>query len=175
MVLMLDKRNKMREVVLGLGGNDGDVFNTLINAILKIEQQIGSVKLKSSLYKTKAWGVEDQPDFINMVIVVLTKSTPIEVLTNCLSIEKDLGREREGKKKWHQRIIDIDVLFYDNEIIETKELLIPHPHLQDRNFVLFPLAEILPNNIHPISKKVFSNLKIESKDTQKVLLLEDKI
>lgn len=174
-VLKLDKRNKMEQIVLGLGGNEGDVKATLEKAISKIEEKIGEVVLKSSLYKTEAWGVEDQPDFINMVISISTQKLPLEVLKGCLSIEKELGREREDRIKWMERKIDIDVLFYGNEIVETKELTIPHPFIQERNFVLYPLAEISPKNVHPRLKKSFLELKSESKDKQQVFLLAAKI
>lgn len=175
MALKLDKRRDMNEVVLGLGGNEKDVIDTLRKTLIKIEQQLGQIKLKSSLYKTEAWGVTDQPDFINMVVIISTNNSPIEVLQCCLSIEKELGRDREGKLKWHQRTIDIDVLFYSNKIVKSKALILPHPLVQDRNFVLFPLAEILPNYKHPILKKTISRLKIETNDQQEVLLLNDKI
>jgi len=165
----------MEQVALGLGGNEGDVKKTLEKAILKIGEQIGEVALKSSWYKTAAWGVENQPDFINMVISILTPKRPQEVLALCLAIEKELGRERKGKEKWHQRVIDIDVLFYGDEVIKTTSLIVPHPFVQDRNFVLFPLAEILPKNIHPYLKKNFLELKEESLDKQGISLLEYKI
>lgn len=175
MVLMLDKRNFMKEVILGLGGNEGDVIDTLTKTIVKIEQQLGYVHLKSSLYQTEAWGVENQPDFINMVIAVQSSLSSEDVLSCCLSIEQDLGREREGKEKWHQRVIDVDVLFYEDKVIKTDSLTVPHPFIQERNFVLFPLAEILPNRQHPALKKTFLELKNESKDAQQVILLKYKI
>lgn len=175
MVLKLDKRNKMEEVVLGLGGNEGDVIATFKKAISKIEEQIGKVVLKSSLYKTEAWGVENQPDFINMVISISTQKSPKDVLSSCLLIEEELGRDREDKAKWTERKIDIDVLFYANEVIETKELMVPHPFVQDRNFVLFPLVEILPKNVHPKLGKSFLTLNKECEDQQQVILLDDKI
>ena len=162
----------MKQVILGLGGNEGDVVKTLQLAIKKINEEIGEVTLKSSFYKTAAWGVENQPDFVNMVVAILSNKSPQKVLELCLSIEKELGRNRDGKKKWHQRVIDIDVLFYGNEIIDTSILKVPHPFVQERNFVLCPLSEILPRNIHPHLKKSFEVLKNESNDTQEVTLLK---
>lgn len=165
----------MKEVVLGLGGNIGDVKETIQLAITKIHETIGDVKLKSSLYQTEAWGVKNQPDFINMVVLVETDELPIEVLNLCLLIEKELGRDREGKKKWSERVIDIDVLFYQDEIINSPELVIPHPYIQERNFVLFPLVEILPNRIHPLLKQSFLELKNTTSDMQNIFRLDRKI
>jgi len=165
----------MKQVVLGLGGNEGDVVEVLTVALNKVGNDIGEISLKSSLYKTSAWGVENQPDFINMVVSLKTSKTAEEVLKLCLSIEKELGRNRIGVKKWHQRVIDIDVLFYADEVIDLPHLKVPHPYVQERNFVLVPLAEILPNSIHPQFKKSFVQLKNESKDVQKVILLDGEI
>lgn len=150
------------KVVLGLGGNVGNVQNTLTKCIDLLSCKLGEVQLKSSLYKTKAWGVENQPDFINQVIEIETDLSPTECLTVCQNIEQELGRVRQAK--WHQRTIDIDVLFFNDEIINTPDLKIPHPFIQDRNFVLFPLAEILPNYRHPKLKKTILELKNSCSD-----------
>ncbi|MCO6500637.1 MAG: 2-amino-4-hydroxy-6-hydroxymethyldihydropteridine diphosphokinase [Vicingus serpentipes] len=165
----------MKQVVLGLGGNIGDTKKILSQAIHLINEEIGAVKLKSSLYQTKAWGVENQPDFINAVIAIETTLLPHEVLETCLSIEKKIGRDRLGKKKWTERMIDIDVLFYENEIIDTFSLKLPHSHIHERNFVLYPLAEILPNFKHPVLGKTALEMKNQAKDRQMVTLLKDKI
>jgi 2-amino-4-hydroxy-6-hydroxymethyldihydropteridine diphosphokinase len=165
----------MSQVVLGLGGNIGDVIAVLTKSICAIENEIGEVKLKSNLYQTQAWGVEDQADFTNMVVLIETDKTPHEVLFRCLSIEKKLGRNRKGAKKWGERIIDIDVLFYDDKLVNTPDLILPHPHLHERNFVLFPLVDILPELRHPILNKTIAELKKETKDNQRVILLEDNI
>ena len=145
------------KVVLGLGGNIGNVEITLAKCVDLLSCKLGEVQLKSSLYKTKAWGVENQPDFINQVIEIETTLNPIECLALCQEIEQKLGRLR--KEKWHERTIDIDILFFSTAIIDTPELKVPHPYIQDRNFVLFPLAEILPNYRHPKLKKTILELK----------------
>lgn len=156
------------QAVIALGGNIGDVKKILKNAIELIEKRIGSVTKQSSLYKTSAWGVNDQPDFINQVIVVKTEEEPETVLRECLAIEYDLGRRREFSKKWGQRLIDLDVLFYDNRIYNSEFLTLPHPLLQERNFVLYPLEEILPEYIHPTHGKSISELKKICTDTLEV-------
>jgi 2-amino-4-hydroxy-6-hydroxymethyldihydropteridine diphosphokinase len=160
MVLQIDKRKN--RVVLSLGGNIGEVQKVFENARGHLQKKIGGLVLSSSLYSTKAWGVEDQPDFLNQVVVLETKLSPLEVLRCCLSIEEELGRIR--KEKWHERIIDIDVLFYNDEIIDMEELVLPHPFIQDRNFILYPLVEIIPDFIHPRLEKTIIDLKNSCKD-----------
>lgn len=150
MVTGIDKRNFIENnVIIGLGGNIGDIQSTLLKAIQLIEIAIGPVFKKSATYQTEAWGVKDQPAFLNEVVSVKTNLDPTQVLSTCLSIEKKLGRNRLNAQKWHQRVIDIDVLFYDDQIIDLPQLEVPHPHLHHRNFVLVPLLEIMPHYIHP--------------------------
>ena len=146
----------MNKVYLSIGGNLGKRRANLAKAVFLINQQIGSVITVSSLYKTKAWGVENQPDFLNQVLIVETRLSPEQVLATALAIETKMGRKRE--RKWYTRLIDIDVLFYGQEVIKTDNLTLPHPFLQDRNFVLVPLAEIAPDYIHPILKKYVKEL-----------------
>lgn len=157
------------KVVLGLGGNEGNVSETLNKSHNMIRELIGEIDLQSSFYQTKAWGIESQPDFINQVIRVGTDLQPKEILIKCLEIEKILGRER--KQKWGQRTIDIDILFYDNIIVETPDLKIPHPYIHQRNFVLYPLSEILPKFNHPTLNKTILELKNECNDSLKVIKL----
>ena len=160
-------------VILGLGGNQGDVKETLQLAINLIENQLGKVNHVSSQYQTKAWGVEDQADFINQAIVLTTLVKPTEVLNTCLEIEQILGRKRGSNRKWKERIIDIDVLFYDNLIIETTALTLPHPYIHKRNFVLYPLTEIIPEYMHPILNKTVVELKKLCKDNLAVIKILD--
>ena len=162
MVVEMDKRNNL--VVLGLGGNVGDVKRTLKDAVKRLEGVLGEIVMSSSLYRTQAWGVENQPDFLNQAIVLDTKLPPNIVLKRCLEVEIELGRDRISGEKWQQRVVDIDVLFYNQEIIKTDDLTIPHPYIQERNFVLFPLVEIIPNFEHPILKKTVLELKKTSND-----------
>jgi 2-amino-4-hydroxy-6-hydroxymethyldihydropteridine diphosphokinase len=160
-----------KQVVLSLGGNVGNVQQTFVEAIVILEKKVGKLIGGSSLYKTSAWGVEDQPDFINQVVIFKTNNTPKEVLKKCLQIEGELGRERVGK--WQKRRIDIDLLFYENEIINTIDLKIPHPYLHQRNFVLFPLAELIPDFIHPLLGETIHTLKNKCQDKLKVIKLLD--
>jgi len=165
MVIEIDKRNKLsKQVVFSLGGNIGNVEQTLNLAINFINDRIGKVKLISSIYTTKAWGVENQSDFLNQVVSVESSLLPTEVLSLCLIIEKELGRNRINQKKWQERVIDIDILFYGEEIITLPELLIPHPYIGERNFVLYPLSDILPDFIHPVLKNTVQELKNSCQD-----------
>lgn len=157
------------KVVLGLGGNVGNVQQTLKKCHDLISVQMGSIILKSSFYKTKAWGVENQSDFINQVIVLETNLSATELLHSCLKVELQLGRKR--KEKWHERAIDIDILFYNDDIIKQPDLKIPHPYLQERNFVLIPLIEIMPNFVHPVFEETMEALKNKCKDTLNVIKL----
>ena len=148
---------KHKKTYLLLGSNLGDRELLLENAIKMIAKEIGKVFATSSVYETAAWGKTDQPSFLNLALGVETKLTPMELLNNLMTIEKKLGRVREGK--WGARLIDIDVILYDNEVISFGEILkIPHVEMQNRKFVLQPLAEIAPNQIHPILKKTILEL-----------------
>lgn len=146
-------------VYLLLGNNLGDRKAILNNAIVKIEEQIGVVSARSSFYETAAWGVEDQPSFLNIALCVHTILTPVQVLNSCLSIEEELGRVRH--EKWGARLIDIDVILYEDEVIDIEgKLQLPHPQMQNRRFVLVPMAEIAPDAVHPIFKTtIFELLK----------------
>jgi 2-amino-4-hydroxy-6-hydroxymethyldihydropteridine diphosphokinase len=141
----LDSEN----VYLLLGSNLGN-RNELINAGLEqIALRIGPAFGISSFYETAAWGKEDQPSFLNVAVGLKTSLSPIEVLETALEIELELGRVRH--EKWGERLIDIDVIFYGNEIIDMgARLQIPHPQMQFRKFVLEPMAEIASEHVHPV-------------------------
>lgn len=111
---------------------------------------------RSSLHETEPWGVKEQPKFINIAVEVKTHLKPGELLKTLKEIEINLGR-RENKR-WGPRIIDLDILFYDNLIIDTPELKIPHSGIKDREFVLNPLSEIAPDKIHPVFKRSIKEL-----------------
>lgn len=132
-----------------------------------IENKVGNIISSSSIYETEAWGKQDQEAFLNKVILVETVLKPKEVLETILHIEKLMGRNREGQK-WHERIIDIDILFFNDEVINEKDLTIPHPYLHERRFTLVPLAEIADNYIHPVFRKSINTLLSECSDTLKV-------
>lgn len=148
--------NIENQVVLGLGGNMGNRTQNLAMAMVHIIQQIGPITRVSSIYETAAWGNEDQPAFLNMAVCITTPFTPIQTLERCLRVEKQMGRHRT--MKWGPRIIDIDILLYNNQIIANKNLTIPHQMMHERRFVLAPLAEIIPQKTHPILKRTFRDL-----------------
>ena len=162
MALTIDKRIN-NTLILSLGGNVGDVKALFIKAISRIEEELGTIVKKSSLYATAAWGVENQPDFLNQILEIETEYEPEKCLELILALEIELGRIRTGKK-WEERVIDIDILFYGSEIIDLPHLKIPHPFIQDRNFILIPLAEICSDLIHPQLDKLISVLKNECND-----------
>lgn len=154
----------MNKVYLLLGGNLGDRFQNIIEAINVIQQQIGNIVLRSSIYETKAWGLSQQPDFLNLAILVETKLTPLSLLDATQKIEKDLGRIRHENQKWGARTMDIDILFFNQEIIRTERLVIPHPLMALRKFVLLPLDEIATNYIHPILNQTIYDLNLNCED-----------
>ena len=141
----------MNTVYFLLGSNLGNSKEQLVLAIKNIEKYIGPIIKLSSLYSTAAWGNNKQPDFLNQVIIVQTLLAPQIVLNEILAIEEKMGRVRTVKNA--ARIIDIDILFFNSEIIKEKDLVIPHPEIQNRRFVLIPLVEIAGLILHPILKK----------------------
>lgn len=138
----------MISVFLLLGSNIGERAFFLTSAIAEIEKQVGPLLKSSTVHQTLAWGKTDEPDYLNQVLEVETLLTAKEVLHTILGIEKQLGRER--KEKWGSRTIDIDILFYGDEVIAEEDLIVPHPQLQNRKFTLEPLNEIAPDFVHPV-------------------------
>lgn len=143
-------------VYIGIGSNLGNREENCLNSIRLIEERDIRVLKRSSLYETEPWGVEDQPMFINMAIEAETELSPLELLRVLKSIEKSMGRVQT--ERWGPRIIDLDILFYNNLILETPELTIPHPYIKERPFVLIPLSEIAPEFEHPVLKKRIKEL-----------------
>jgi 2-amino-4-hydroxy-6-hydroxymethyldihydropteridine diphosphokinase len=138
----------MHSVILLTGGNLGDRVTRLARARKEIEDKIGPVGEASALYETAAWGNTGQPSFLNQVLRVGTRLSPGQVLAEVLGIETAMGRMRA--EKWGPREIDIDILFYDTQVVNTENLTIPHPEIPNRRFVLEPLAEIAPRLVHPV-------------------------
>lgn len=159
----------MEKVFIALGGNVGNVPRNFDMAIEKITAMLGTVIKQSSLYKTEPWGNKNQDYFLNKVIEVETKQEPDEVLANILSIEKMMGRNRNKDEQFAPRSIDIDILFYGTKIINENNLVVPHPRLHLRNFVLTPLMEIEPDFIHPLLKKSIIDLSEQSNDSSMVI------
>ena len=141
-----------RLTYLSLGSNQGDKLKTLQKAIHDIAENIGAIQKISSVYKTSSWGYEGE-DFYNICIGVSTYLQPENLLKKLLGIENKYGRERKKTNGYSDRKIDIDILLFDNEIIFSKEVTIPHPRMLERKFVLVPLVEIAKNTLHPIEKK----------------------
>ncbi len=161
---------KQHLLYLHLGSNQGDRRLQLQKAIAAIEQEIGLLTSQSSIYETAAWGITDQADFLNQAVAIDTELSAEEVLSAILRIEQQMGREKI--EKWGPRLIDIDILFYDDLCIELPKLTIPHPHLQERGFVLIPMLEIAADFYHPIFQKTIEELYIECKDPLDVRLIE---
>ena len=160
---------KDKTVYILLGTNLGDRLHLLDAAAKLIEAEIGSFIRISSIYETAPWGVLDQPSFLNQVIGLKTHLTPIEVLQVSLAIEHRLGRIRH--EKWGARLIDIDMLYFEQEIIHTVDLTLPHPRLHERRFTLAPLAEIAPEFIHPILQKTNAQLLALCTDASDICVL----
>lgn len=121
-----------------------------------VQNEAGTILLASSIYQTAAWGMQNQNDFLNQVVLLQSQAVPLDLLKLLQNIELNMGRKRDVK--WGPRTIDIDILYANQDIIETSELVIPHPEIQNRRFALVPLCEIAPGFIHPILKKTNDQL-----------------
>lgn len=153
-----------------LGSNKGDRKLQIARAIQMIEESIGPIWSSSAYYETEAWGKTDQDDFINVALEVELYMTPNQLLKTINNIEDKLGRVRN--EKWGERVIDIDIIFIEDIIIETEKLTIPHRWMEKRNFVLFPLAEIAEGFIHPVLNKTVAELRDECDDMTKLTRLK---
>ena len=163
-----------RLTYLSLGSNQGRKLNNLQEAIYKIAESIGAIHKISSVYKTDSWGFKGD-DFYNICIAVSTYLPPEELLKNILNIETKLGRKREQNNKYTNRKIDIDILLFDDEIVFSKNIIIPHPRMLDRKFVLVPLAEIAGNTLHPIEKKTLNICLNNTIDTSEIHKISSKL
>lgn len=163
-----------RLTYLSLGSNQGRKLNNLQEAIYEIAESIGAIHKISSVYKTDSWGFKGD-DFYNICIAVSTYLPPEELLKNILNIETKLGRKREQNNKYTNRKIDIDILLFDDEIVFSKNIIIPHPRMLDRKFVLVPLAEIAGNTLHPIEKKTLNICLNNTIDTSEIHKISSKL
>jgi len=145
-----------------MGGNIGDPFNNLNTAKALMNKQCGTIIKESSIYQTAAWGLTDQPDFLNQVIVLSTTLNPETLMRSLLTVEETMGRKRNIK--FGPRIIDLDILLIDDFLIESELLNIPHPALQKRKFALIPLNEVAPDLLHPVENKTINQLLTDCKD-----------
>jgi len=153
----------MNEVFLCLGGNLGNRLENIEKAITLIANHLGAIVTKSSVYETAPWGSSSTKKHLNQCLLLHTKFESQRLMTELLAIEKKLGRKR-GSSKNGDRVIDIDILLFNNETIKSKHLEVPHPRMHLRNFVLVPLNEIAPTKKHPILKKTINSLLKSSTD-----------
>jgi 2-amino-4-hydroxy-6-hydroxymethyldihydropteridine diphosphokinase len=155
----------MSDVYLILGSNLGDRMKNLRKATELISKNVGKIINKSSIYETEPWGFNHRINFLNQVLKVITSLKAEEVLEVIIKIEKLSGRKRNNSI-YAARVIDIDILFYNNKVIKSDKLIIPHPKIQERMFVLVPMAELQPDLIHPELHVPISQLKNECRDTK---------
>ncbi len=156
----------MNTAYILLGGNMGDRTARLQEAATRVAAKAGTIVRASSFYETAAWGKTDQPDFLNQVIILHTTLLPAALMAVLLNIETAMGRIRTEKNA--PRVIDIDILFYNREVIDSPGLHIPHPQLQHRRFVLVPLNELSPGLVHPVLHQRVSELLLSCTDTLNV-------
>lgn len=155
-----DNKAVFAPIYLSLGTNLGNRKANMEMAIKKIEKQIGNIISQSAFYSSEPFGFESDNLFLNCAVEISTTLLPYELLTATQLIEKEMGRtNKTDTKGYSDRIIDIDILFYSNEVICNKtDLIVPHPKIQERDFVLKPLVEIAPNFVHPILKDSMGEL-----------------
>lgn len=163
----------MAEIFLSLGSNQGDRLLALVKATQLVGRDVGKVVLNSAVVESEPWGFSSDTPFYNLVLMVETELLPDQVLNSILKIETEMGRIRSGKA-YGNRIIDIDILFYNHVVISMEKLEIPHPLLHKRRFVLEPLAAIASGFVHPVLKLTISELLIKLTDTGKVSMKVDK-
>lgn len=156
----------MNVAYLLIGGNIGNRLQHLQSATKAINEHCGNIKYKSHVYETAAWGMNDQESFLNQALMVTTTLSPEELLNTILSIEQQSGRIRD--KKFGPRIIDIDILLFNDVILDLEDLKIPHPELIHRRFALQCLDDIAPDKIHPVYKKTIRTLLKECTDDLRV-------
>lgn len=144
----------MNEAFISIGSNIGERNTYLKQAVQALNERTDTtVEKVSSIYETAPVGYVDQADFLNIVISIQTMLSAQDLLGVCQEIEQELGRERTIR--WGPRTVDLDILLYNQDNIETEDLIVPHPRMAERAFVLIPLLEIAPNAMHPVSKKAY--------------------
>ena len=152
----------MARVCLSLGSNLGPRETYLRKALQALDKELGSLVKCSSFYETLPWGFSSDSLFLNAAACYDTLLSPGEVLAVTQQIEKSLGRKEKSRQgQYADRCIDIDILLYDDKVMQTPDMILPHPHMAERMFVLEPLAEIMPHLLHPLLKKTILQLKEE--------------
>ena len=160
----------MNIIYIQLGSNIGNRIYYINKSIDRIQKKIGNIFCESKIYESSPWKVKKQNHFLNKIIGVETLLSADQSLILLQTIENNLGRKRI--KKWGERTIDLDILFYNDYVINKKELIIPHPYIQERNFILKPFAEMNGQFTHPRLKKNIFALLEECKDTEEVRVYE---
>lgn len=143
---------------LALGTNIGNKRRNMITAAALLAERVGDVLALSGFYETEPWGFQSENTFLNAALRLETSLSPLELLKATQQIEAEMGRTQKSNGTYHDRIIDIDILLYDDLILQTPELTLPHPLMQDRRFVMEPLLEIAPSVLHPVFKKTIVSL-----------------
>ena len=154
----------MNSVYIILGGNLGNKSINLETARRLINLEIGEIEKESGIYETEPWGFDDSRNFFNQVIKVKTKLNPSEILVRIKEIESRFGRSGRQSPVYQSRQMDMDILFFNDDIIKLPGLIIPHPRLHERNFVLVPLTELAADFVHPIYNQTIRQLKSQCKD-----------
>jgi 2-amino-4-hydroxy-6-hydroxymethyldihydropteridine diphosphokinase len=158
----------MNKAIFLLGSNLEDPVGNLTKAAALIEKEVGEIEKSSSIYITEPWGFEHKNDFYNQILVINTPMGSSELMAHNLKIEEQMGRVRV-QTGYSARIIDIDILFYNEEVINEPGLTIPHPRIAERKFTLVPLVELMPGYIHPLLNKSIRKLMEECKDESRVI------
>lgn len=158
----------MQKLYLLLGGNLGDKKSIFAEARKLLNERIGPITAESAIYETEPWGFESDDLFWNQALEIATGLLPLEILAQTRKTELDLGRIRK-EIQYSSRVIDIDILFLDDLILNEEQLIVPHPRIQERRFVLVPLCEIAPGLIHPVFQKSIHELLTECPDQLKVI------
>lgn len=165
----MKRENKTGTIIfLGIGTSEGDRVENLKMTLTLINESIGEVLAVSGVYETEPWGFESSSKFLNMVARVRTGLAPAALLKKAQEIENKLGRRRDPIR-YSSRTIDVDILLYGKQVVRQKKLTVPHPLIPERRFVLVPLCDLAPGEIHPVLKKTFSDLLTECPDTGKAV------
>ena len=162
-------RMEMHTVYLCIGGNLGDRLANLEETLDFITFNMGEIEATSSIYESVPWGMQSTDNFLNQIVRIQTELTPLQLLEEIKELEEYYGRERKPGQ-YLSREMDVDVLFWNDEVIELEELAIPHPRLEVRRFVLLPMNELAPDFVHPVSNKKISELLGACQDESKVTL-----
>jgi 2-amino-4-hydroxy-6-hydroxymethyldihydropteridine diphosphokinase len=156
----------MNQAYILIGGNTGNRVNNLAQACRKLEERCGSIKARSSIYVTQAWGMTDQRDFLNQAVLLETVLEAAELMDTILELEESMGRKRAARNG--PRNIDMDILLFNDQVVDTTKLKIPHPRMHVRRFALVPMCELAPDLPHPVSGKKMTRLLKECKDRLEV-------